>query len=111
MAHPYLGNLQQLIERHIDGPLISQINCKHFFSGAAAYINGQIFMSLSPAGLALKLSDEDVTELFQLGGTPLRYFAKAPIKKGYAVLPHNLTEHQTATRDWIIKSLRHCQKR
>jgi len=111
MAHPYLGDLQHLVESHIDGHLISQINYRHFFSGAAAYICGHIFMSLSPVGLALKLSDKDITELFQRGAMPLRYFPKAPIKKGYAVLPDIILNNKTELQNLMLNSLRHCQKR
>jgi TfoX/Sxy family transcriptional regulator of competence genes len=102
MAQPWLSDLQALVKATgLDG----DITCKHFFSGAAAYRSGQIFMSLSPAGLALKLPDETCAELFSKGATPLRYFAKSPIKKGYAVLPDDIREDKNALRKWISSSL------
>ena len=83
MARPYLEKLTALTGGlGLPGAVV----CKHFFSGAAAYVNGQIFMSLSPAGLALKLPEEQRSALMERGGKPLRYFPKAPIKRGYVVL-------------------------
>ena len=52
------------------------IDCKRFFNGAAAYVDGRIFMSLTPAGLAVKLAGSDKEALMKMGGTPLRYFRK-----------------------------------
>ena len=65
---------------------------KHFFSGAALYINGVICASLSPVGLAIKLPENDVKLLISSGqAKPLKYFPKGHIKKGYVVFnqPHS----------------------
>ncbi|WP_419904737.1 TfoX/Sxy family protein [Kiloniella sp.] len=86
MAEPYLTDLTTLTQQIAQTQNLSSITCKHFFSGAAAYVEGQIFMSLSPAGLALKLPDIQRDQILQQGGKPLKYFPKAPIKKDYAVL-------------------------
>ena len=62
--------------------------CKHFFSGAAVYLNGKICASLSPKGLAFKLSEERSAELIRQGkAIPLQYFEKSPVKKGYVLFP------------------------
>ena len=55
MAEPYLKELQSIVERiaqryGVNGNIV----CKHFFSGAAAYVNGHIFMTLTTVGLAIK---------------------------------------------------------
>ncbi len=81
------------------------IDCNRFFSGAAAYANGRIFMSLSPSGLALKLAEGDRDALFSEGGTPLRYFPKAPIKKAYGVVPEKLAGDIEALKPWVKSSL------
>ena len=82
MAEPYLSQLQALItECGLDQAVGGDLVCRHFFSGAAAYYNGAIFMSLSPVGLAIKLPARDRTVLMDAGGRPLRYFPKAPVKK------------------------------
>jgi TfoX/Sxy family transcriptional regulator of competence genes len=84
MAHPYLESLNFLAELHLADRF--EIDCRHFFSGAALYSNGAICASLSPVGLAFKLSESRCAELIEAGSAcPLRYFAKSPIKKDYVL--------------------------
>jgi len=84
MAHPYLENLNFLAELHLADR--SDVECRHFFSGAALYSNGTICASLSPVGLAFKLSESRCSELIESGSAcPLRYFEKSPTKKGYVL--------------------------
>lgn len=106
MAEPYLKELQSLVERFVlrQGENL-EIECKHFFSGAAAYENGHIFMSLTPAGLALKLPERDRNALMSEGATPLKYFPKAPVKRDYVVLPRKLVADGRALGAWITKSI------
>ena len=75
-----------------------------FFGGAAAYVNGRIFMSLTPVGLALKLPEEDRILLINEGAKRLQYFPKAPIKKDYVVLTEALADDPPALDTWITKS-------
>ena len=82
------------------------VECKHFFSGAAAYTGGRIFASLTPVGFALKLSAESCAALTMRGATPLRYFPKAPIKKDYVVLPKELADNDEALAPCIEESIR-----
>jgi len=108
MAEPYLTNIRDLVDRlslHDSGD--ASLTCKHFFSGAVVYVGEQIFMSLSPVGLALKLSAKDCETLFADGARPLKYFAKSPIKKGYVVLPEHLATDDNNLRPWIFRSLDH----
>jgi len=112
MAAPYLEQLETLVEDL--GPSLpkpTDIICKHFFSGAAAYADGQIFMSLSPVGLALKLPEDTRTKLVAEGGTPLRYFPKAPIKKDYVVLPKKLRSDRKTLAALVGESLDIANKR
>jgi TfoX/Sxy family transcriptional regulator of competence genes len=107
MVEFYLLALRSLLERaapRLDSGVA--IECRHFFGGAAAYANGHIFMTLTPAGLALKLSEESRTALIDRGATPLRYFPKAPIKKDYVVVPKPLAEDAGALAQWIEESIR-----
>jgi len=107
VAEPYLTDLKVIIARlnalHTG---MESVSCRHFFSGAAAYVGGQIFVSLSPAGLALKLTEDDCAQLFAQGATSLKYFPKAPVKKGYAVLPTQLVENEKAFMGWIVRSMK-----
>jgi len=86
MAHPYFVELQALVDQHLAGK--QDLQCKHFFSGAALYVGGKICASLTPKGLAFKLSIERSEELIATNNCKaLRYFDKSPIKRGYVLLP------------------------
>ena len=87
------------------------IEYKHFFSGAAAYTRGKIFMTLTPAGLALKLPDEDCQSLLAAGAKPLRYFPKAPIKKNYVVVPNELVADTKTMTRWVQTSISYCREK
>lgn len=110
MAKPYLDDLTKLLARVVprfaadDG-----VECRHFFSGAAAYVNACMFMSLTPAGLALKLPEIRRTELMAAGGEALQYFPKAPIKKEYVVLPGDIREQPAVLAALIIESAEYAQ--
>ena len=106
MAQPYLNDLRALIERlNIGGQEDNPISARHFFSGAAAYMSGQIFMSLSPVGLALKLSQSDCDKLLSQGAKPLRYFPRSPVKKGYVVLPPKLVDDNFVLKGWVLRCI------
>lgn len=83
------------------------LKVKHFFSGAAAYINGKICMSLTPVGLAMKLPEGDRNRLLGEGGKPLRYFPNGPVKKDYLVLPKAFLDDKRKCRRWARKSIDH----
>ncbi len=87
MAKIYFEKLSALVKQlNIAEESTSEIEVKHFFSGAALYINGSIFVSWSPGGLAFKLSDSDVENLIQSkAAIPLKYFPNGYVKKGYAL--------------------------
>src|ERR1700686_1887941 len=81
------------------------VECRHFFSGAAAYAIGRIFMTLPSVGLALKLSSESRADLLGLGARPLRYFSHRPIKKDYVVVPQSIAGDIDAVTPWIPRSV------
>jgi hypothetical protein len=86
MVHPYLGQIQDLVSDIDFGD--ADIVCKHFPSGAVVYANGKTVVSLSPKGLALKLSDSRCAEVLSEGlAIPLRYFEKSLVKRGDVPLP------------------------
>ena len=112
MAEPYLSELKSILEQTIaKRDRADDILCKHFFSGAAAYIQSHIFMSLSPVGLALKLPEDDLAKLFGQGAKPLRYFPKAPVKKEYAVMPSQLIGDKQVLDGWISRSIEFTAKK
>lgn len=81
------------------------MDCKRYFSGAAAYANGRIFISLTPVGLAVKLAEPDKEALMRMRGTALRYFPKAPVKKAYVVVPENLAANTDLLKPWLARSI------
>jgi len=86
MAHPYLKQLQDLVGAVNRGDV--ELVCKHFFSGAALYADGKICASLTPAGLAFKLSRQRCKDLIDSHiAVPLCYFEGAPKKTNYALFP------------------------
>lgn len=110
MVEVYVNNLRSLLESAEPQSIeMADIECRHFFSGAAAYVDGRIFMTLTPVGLALKLPQEARTELLEHGATTLRYFPNAPIKKDYVVVPENLIRDVDALRHWIDTSISYCR--
>ncbi len=108
MAQPYFSQLSDFLK-----PLIDvlgddhDIECTHFFSGAAVYVDGQICMSLTPVGFALKLPNAPREMVLSEGGQPLRYFPSGPVKKGYVLLPDaviNSPDERTALMKTCIES-------
>jgi TfoX/Sxy family transcriptional regulator of competence genes len=107
MSQSHLDALRALLERVTPDPdRRHAIECKHFFSGAAAYANGRIFMTLTTVGLALKLPEESRAALMKRGARPLRYFARAPVKRDYVILPRTLVKDDVALTSWIKESIR-----
>jgi TfoX/Sxy family transcriptional regulator of competence genes len=106
MAAPYLDDLRALLGPVTDAlPSAVEVAFKHFFGGAALYVDGRICIILTPVGLALKLPEDARAELMARGGTPLRYFPKAPVKKHYAVVPAALRENESEFRPWAHRSI------
>ena len=109
MATEYLEQLAALIRQATSGRFKNvRLECKHFFSGAAAYANGRICISLTPVGLAIKLPEESRnTVMRQKGAKPLRYFSEGPIKKGYVVVPKSMLNDVKTLRLWVKASIQY----
>ena len=109
MAKKYLEKLSRLIEElNLDDKIEHHLEVKHFFSGAALYIDQTICASWSPVGLAFKLSDQEVKSLISNGkARPLKYFPDGHIKQGYALFV-NPCDYET--RHWIKYFLKAAQQ-
>ncbi|MBI1807800.1 MAG: TfoX/Sxy family protein [Ignavibacteria bacterium] len=109
MAKEYLKQLDTLIKQATSGRFQNvDLECKHFFSGAAVYANGRIFISLTPVGFAIKLPEEARHTLMKKKGVkPLRYFPEGPIKKDYVILPNTMLNEMNTLRRWIQISIEH----
>ena len=107
MAQIYLDKLSNMMaEIASEISQLKDLEIKHFFSGAAAYVDGRIFLSLTPAGFALKLPDGLRKELTRdKGAKYLRYFPKSPIKKNYVVLPMKILDDKDMLYFWVEKSI------
>lgn len=109
MAKEYLDKLTALIDKATSGTFKNtHLECKHFFSGAALYVNGKICLSLTPVGFAIKLPEESRNALLKQKGTkPLRYFPEGPIKKDYVTLPKAFLSDVNILRYWVKVSIEH----
>ncbi len=107
LVEDYFCQLPELLDRV--GPACPSgvtIAVRHFFGGAAAYADKRIFMSLTKAGLALKLPPEDRLRLFRSGdGRKLRYFPNAPVKKQYALVSNDIVNDSSKIKSLIEKSI------
>lgn len=76
------------------------------FSGAALYAEGRICISLTPAGLAIKLPEETKDDLFlKRTAVPLRYFPEGPVKKEYALFPGDAPQSSVALHGYVRQSI------
>ena len=107
MAEKYLQQLSELMKGASTRKNKNiQLECKHFFSGAAVYTNGKICMSLSPVGFAIKLPEGHRNNLLkEKNAKTLRYFPGAPVKKEYVVFPKAMLKDKKALRFWMKLSL------
>jgi len=87
IAEPYLTELVHLAKQWTEADdRLGVLECRRFFSGAAAYRHGSIVASLTPVGLAFKVPDEVRETLFRSGrASQLRYFPEAPVKRDYVL--------------------------
>ena len=109
MAEPYLGQLSDLLDAlGLSKPAGADLECRHFFAGAALYADGKICASLTPVGLALRLPP-DVREvmLAEGRGRPLRYFDGGKVKKEYVLLPEGSAAASSALEGLFLTSFRY----
>ena len=107
MAEPYVENLSAMIDRlELSVDKVGQLECRHFFSGAALYANGKICASLTPAGFGLKLPAEARMQLIEtIDGAELRYFENAPVKKDYVALSKRVLQDDEWLRSLLLNSI------
>ena len=102
-----LSNLMQQVGVDLTINSIVTLEIKHFFSGAAVYVNEKICISLTPVGFALKLPKNDRNKLIHKNKAKiLRYFPKGPIKKEYAVLSEPMIMNLNVLSYWVSRQIR-----
>ena len=106
MAKEYYIKLSDLItELNLESDVEFPFVVKHFFSGAALFVNGVICASWSPVGLAFKLSENEANLLISDGrANPLKYFPKGPVKKGYVLFNEPKLINQNQLKDYFLKA-------
>ena len=107
MAKEYLEKLSAFVEKATSNySENSNLECKHFFSGAALYAEERICISLTPVGLAIKLPEEAKDKLLKnKKAVPLRYFPKGPIKKGYVLFPDGVAKGGKMLHKYVKESI------
>jgi len=101
MAKEYYIKLFDLIsELNLESDVEYRLVVKHFFSGAALYVNGIICASWSPVGLAFKLPENEANLLISGGrAKPLKYFPK-----GYVLFNEPKLINQNQLKDYSLKA-------
>ncbi len=109
MTQPYVDKLSNLVQEANVAELVSlPLAVKHFFNGAALYADGAMCASWSPAGLAFKLPQVEVTQLINSGkAKPLRYFPKGHFKKGYALFEVPDYIHLNEWLPYLLTAIEH----
>ena len=113
MAKRYLERLSAEIHGATPESLRDvELECKHFFSGAALYANGKICASLTPAGFAIKLPEKSRAVLLkQRRARRLRYFANGPVKKEYVVLVPAIVDDPVELWRWLTTGIKYVARR
>lgn len=107
MTKEYLEKLSPFIEKATsDFSENINLECKHFLSGAALYAEERICISLTPAGLAIKLPEKTKETLIKTKkAVPLRYFPKAPVKKDYVLFPGGVAKGGKVLNKYVRESI------
>ena len=107
MENRYLEEITTLLKQA--RPKLStthQLKFKNVFGAVGGYVNRKIFISCGKFGIALKLPQETLDELFKEKDVKhLKYFPRGHIKKDYAVLPKRILENKRQFQKLIRKSI------
>ncbi len=104
--------LQKAIEETIGPEAVKyEIRFRPMFGGIMAYAFGRPFASLSIAGIALKLSEDDRCRLIEKeGGYPLRYKPDDPPSKSYTIIPERTVAAKgEKLKEWLVLSMTYCK--
>ncbi len=107
MAANYRNKLEAILKQ-VRPRLASthDLEFKNCFGAVAGYVDGQIFCSCGKFGLALRLPEKILTELFKEKGVKkLKYFPHGHVKKEYAVLPQRILEDPARFKKLVDASI------
>jgi TfoX/Sxy family transcriptional regulator of competence genes len=107
MAKLYFEKLSQLVsDLDLNAEVNTDLEIKHFFSGAALYVDKKLCASWSPGGLAFKLSSTEADKLISSGrAEPLKYFEKGHVKKGYALFKDPESSKKNRWKNYFLKAI------
>ena len=104
--------LQKAIEEAIGPEAVEyEMRFRPMFGGIMAYAFGSPFASLSIAGIALKLSEDDRRRLIEKeDGYPLRYKPSDPPSKSYTIIPERMVAAKGVhLKEWLVLSMTYCK--
>jgi hypothetical protein len=85
-----------------------RLDFKPCFGAVAGYADEQIFVSSGRFGVALRLSPDELSKLFNEPGVKqLKYFDKGHLKKEYAVLPPHVLGDRFRLCELINSSIKY----
>ena len=85
-----------------EGPGITE---RPMFGQLAGFVNGNMFLCLFGARIAIKLPEDDAAVLLQIkGAEPFEPMAGRPMR-GYVTLPESWHEDTTKAEEWVARSL------
>jgi len=108
MKARYLNKLAKIL-REVRPRLAStrKLEFKNCFGTVAGYVDGEIFCSCGKFGLALRLPQKTLDELFKEKGVKkLQYFPNGHVKKEYAILPQRILKDSARFKKLINKSIK-----
>ncbi len=107
MQNKYLEEITTLLKQvHPKLFTIHQLKFKNVFGAVAGYANGKIFITCGKFGVALKLPEKTLAELFgEKDVKHLKYFPKGHVKKEYAVLPKRMLKNKSQFQKLIDISI------
>ena len=107
MNNKYLSEITKLLKQARPRLAVThQLEFKNCFGAVAGYVHDHIFISCGQFGIALKLPEGVLTDLFkEKDVTHLKYFPKGNVKKEYAVLPRRILENKSRFRELVDQSI------
>src|SRR5438445_7546095 len=87
-----------------------RVRSRPMFGNRAAFVNGNMFLALFGAQVAVRLSDEDRTELLrQKGASGFEPMPGRPMKE-YVVLPEGWRTSPKKAEGWVARSFAWARK-
>ena len=87
-------------------PSDPDVTRRPMFGNLAGFVNGNMFLCLFGADIAVRLGSDDQRELYAEGGAAFEPMAGRPMKE-YVVLPRAYRTDLTSAAGWVTRSLEH----